>query len=217
MTADHEPETTESGVAAARRWRKVVAGDSTTSESPADLDVVFLCTGNRFRSPLAAALFAEATAGLPVNVRSAGTLNVGSPPPFAETLEHAHRFGLDLSGHRAHPLAHENVSAADLVIGFEQAHVATAVMEAAVPRDRAFTLPEIVQLLDLDGAPPDAPTPPQRARLAIERASATRLATGRTAGTPELTDPVGHSRAFYAQTADEIRDLVGRLVRELFH
>ena len=87
MTADHGPETTEGGVGAARRWRKVVAGDSAARESPADLDVVFLCTGNRFRSPLAAALFAEATAGLPVHVRSAGTLNVGSPPVFPETLE----------------------------------------------------------------------------------------------------------------------------------
>ena len=43
-----------------------------------ELQVVFVCTGNRFRSPLAAALFREATSGLPVDVRSMGTSVTGS-------------------------------------------------------------------------------------------------------------------------------------------
>jgi hypothetical protein len=43
--------------------------------SDASFEVVFVCTGNRFRSPLAAALFGRATAGLPVSVSSRGTLD----------------------------------------------------------------------------------------------------------------------------------------------
>ena len=89
-------------------------------------------------------------------------------------------------------------------------------MEAGVPRERAFTLPEIVQLLELGDAPAVGASPADHARVAIERANATRLATGRTAGSPELADPVGRSSAFYAQTADKIRDLVARVVRDLF-
>jgi protein-tyrosine phosphatase len=215
MTADQQPDP-ESGVIAARRWRRVGAGESTTSRSQTDLDVVFVCTGNRFRSPLAAALFAEATAGLPVLIRSAGTLNVGSPPPFPETLECAQRFGLDISRHRARPLADQDVSAADLVVGFEHAHVAVAVIDAGVQRERAFTLPEIVQLLDFVNEPLDVETQSERARLAIARADATRVALGLTPGRPELADPVGHSRAVFAQRAEEIRDLVGRLVSAFF-
>jgi protein-tyrosine-phosphatase len=178
---------------------------------------VFVCTGNRFRSPLAAALFSDAVTTLPVVVRSVGTLDAGNPRAFSETLEHAHRFGLDLSGHRAQPLGGEDVTDADVVIGFEQVHVAVAVMQAGVHRDRAFTLPELVELLEL--APPAAnaaAAPPAQARAAIEHAAETRAVSSRTPGTPELPDPVGQSQAHYTRAADAINDLVTRLVRELF-
>jgi len=123
MRAGRESEPTESGVAAARRWRKIVAGE-VAGESVADFEVVFVCTGNRFRSPLAAGLFTLATAGLPVTVRSAGTLDIGPRRAFPETLEEAHRFGLDLSRHSARAIAELETSAADLAVGFEQVHLA---------------------------------------------------------------------------------------------
>ena len=95
---------TETGVAAARRWRTLVT---------ASVDHKRERHGSRrclplHREPLpkptsSCPLRASDRRSLPVNARSAGTLNVGSPPPFPETLEHAHRFGLDLSGHRARP------------------------------------------------------------------------------------------------------------------
>ena len=60
------------------------------------------------------------------------------------------------------------------------------------------------------------PRPADQARIAIEQANATRLATGRTPGSPELADPVGQSEAVYARTADEIDALVTQLVVALF-
>ena len=216
MRAGRESEPTESGVAAARRWRKIVAGE-VAGESVADFEVVFVCTGNRFRSPLAAGLFTLATAGLPVTVRSAGTLDIGPRRAFPETLEEAHRFGLDLSRHSARAIAELETSAADLAVGFEQVHLAVAVMSSLVARERAFTLPELVELLEHDvGVRPASATLPEQARLAVERAAATRAATGRKPGRPELADPVGRSRDTFTQTADEISDLVNRLVHELF-
>src|SRR5437016_1605778 len=109
------------------------------------LEVVFLCTGNRFRSPIAAALFRKETNGLPVNVRSAGLLELGPMPALDEALTLAKTLGIDLRSHAARPLGSIDASGADLVVGFERMHVVSAVMDARVPLERAFTLPELVR------------------------------------------------------------------------
>ena len=141
------PEQSVDAAAAARRWRAHLAGDeSSHNTTAAPLRVVFVCTGNRFRSPLGAALFAKA-AGAQATVESAGTLELGARPAFAETIEEGGRLGVDLSGHRARYLGRVDLSSADLVLGFEQMHVATAVVDAGAERDRSFTLPELVDLV----------------------------------------------------------------------
>ena len=189
----------------------------TQGDSP-ELHVVFICTGNRFRSPLAAAIFGDAAAkhGVPVTVESVGTLDTGSPPAFPETIEHAERFGLDISDHRARHALAVDLTGADVVIGFERTHVAFAIVDAGVPAEKAFTLPELVQLLELEDVPVRRPDAAQGARLAIDQASARRVALGRTPGSPEIVDPVTVPRRVWAQVADEIHDLVGRLAHELF-
>ncbi len=197
----------EAAAAAARRWRARLASDQASADAtPPALRVVFVCTGNRFRSPLAAALFAKA-AGERATVGSAGTLKLGASPAFAETIEEGRRLGVDLSGHRARNLGRVDLSSADLVLGFEQMHVATAVVDAGAERDRSFTLPELVDLLD-----PGQGTP----REAIARANAHRSAERRTLQTPEISDPAGGGSKAFREAADEIDDLVTRLVVRLF-
>jgi protein-tyrosine phosphatase len=182
----------------------------------AELDVVFVCTGNRFRSPLAAALFREVTSGLHVDVRSMGTLETGRQPAFEEALEHGRRFGLDLSDHRSLAVARGALASAGLVVGFEHRHLAVAVVEGRARRDRTFTLPELVELLELDHQPLIGTDPVARARHAVEQADTARAIAGRPPGHPEIADPVGGPQAVYAATADEIEALVSRLVVLLF-
>ena len=201
------PEQSVDAAAAARRWRAHLAGDeSSHNTTAAPLRVVFVCTGNRFRSPLGAALFAKA-AGAQATVESAGTLELGARPAFAETIEEGGRLGVDLSGHRARYLGRVDLSSADLVLGFEQMHVATAVVDAGAERDRSFTLPELVDLIG-----PRQETP----REAIARANAHRSAERRTLQTPEISDPAGRGSKAFRDAADEIHDLVTKLVVRLF-
>lgn len=195
----------ESGVAAARRWRTRL---STTSPTPDPvLDVVFICTGNRFRSALAEALLREGTGNAGVLVSSAGTLDLGSAPALPEAIEHGRRLGVDLEGHRARYIGTMDLRQADLVIGFEQIHIATAVVEAGARRDRCFTLPELADLL---GAPGETP------RDTIAMAHAVRIGDRERHQPVEIADPLGQSGAVFLATANEIADLVTTLVQELF-
>ena len=177
--------------------------------------VVLLCTGNRFRSPIAEGLIRSYTAGIPVDVSSLGLAELGPVPPLPEALEEAERFGLDISGHRAKPLRGQDLRRADLVLGFERIHVATAVVEANARRELAFTLPELVGLLDGLEVPADG-DPVARARRMVDLADQRRRAEPEVPLLPELGDPWGGPPELYRETAERVVELCLNLVPVLF-
>jgi low molecular weight protein-tyrosine phosphatase len=182
---------------------------------PADrFRIVVVCTGNRFRSPLAEHVLRRETEGLPVDVRSVGVLDLGGIEALPEALEAGRGLGLDLSAHRTCVLAPEPLEGADLVLGFERAHVAQAVVAGGAPLERTFTLPEVVELLP-PGPPAGVEDPVGRAR-ALVASVAGRRPDPRTSPLPELADPLGRSRSFFRQTAEQVDELSRRLVRQLF-
>ena len=86
--------------------------------------VLFVCTGNICRSPLAASLLERALKdrGLEVAVSSAGTgAWDGAPASEGAYLVGLER-GLDLSGHRARLLTRELVEEADLILTMARHH-----------------------------------------------------------------------------------------------
>jgi len=177
--------------------------------------VVFVCTGNRFRSPLAAELLRRAVAGLPVEVRSVGTLDLGPVPPLPEAIAEAARLGLDLSEHRATPLAGEDLEAVDLVVGFERSHVVAAVVEGRASRERTFTLTELVHHLGLFRAPA-IESAIERARRAVALANGARPPNPMLSAGGEIPDPLGQSRRVQRRTAERLPPLTARLASALF-
>lgn len=90
--------------------------------------VLFVCTGNTCRSPLAEAMARQLAAarGLDLSFGSAGTsAALGSPASDGSMLVGLER-KLDLSTHRARPLTRDLVSEAVLVLGMASHHVAQA-------------------------------------------------------------------------------------------
>ena len=175
---------------------------------------MIVCTGNRFRSPLAEHVLRRATRGLPVDVRSLGVLDLGVVAALPEALAAARELGLDLSDHRTCVLTPEPLAGADLVLGFERAHVARAVVAGKAPLERTFTLPELVDLLE--SAPVrEAHDPVARARAAVAAVASTRPDPRRTR-IPELADPLGKPAAVFRRTAEAVSDLSERLVERLF-
>jgi protein-tyrosine phosphatase len=183
---------------------------------PDPFEAVFVCTGNRFRSPLAEALFRRAAEGIPVAASSLGTLELGAVPALPEAFEQAARLGVDLAPHRARTIVDADLRGADLVVGFERMHVVTAVVDAHAPRARTFTLPELVELLG-QIEPPLEGDPVARAREAIVRAQRARPPDDPALfAVAELADPLGRGPGFFRETADRLDELVGQLAARLF-
>ena len=90
------------------------------------MNLLFVCTGNTCRSPLAEVIGkAEAHArGLEaVSCASAGTLALTGEPAAASSIAVATEHGLNLDNHASQELAPEIVNWADYVIGMAQSHV----------------------------------------------------------------------------------------------
>ena len=154
-------------------------------------------------------------AGLPLELHSYGLYDLGPEPPLREALVAAERLEIDISQHRARPLEGENLAASDLVLGFERIHVATAVVDAGARRERTFTLPELVELLE-DTEIPAAADPVERARLGVSAAHERRTVIGPDEVFPEVADPWSQPNAVYVETARAVDVLCRRLARRLF-
>jgi protein-tyrosine-phosphatase len=145
-------------------------------------------------------------------VRSYGTLRLDPLPALPEAVELARAHGVDLSEHRCRSLAGEDLGDADLVVGFELVHAATAVLNAAAPRDRTFLLGELVTYLEQ--VPSTADGTPEGARRAVEAAAAQRRA--RRIAFEEIADPLGLPAKVQARIAADVAAQTSRLASQLF-
>jgi protein-tyrosine-phosphatase len=81
--------------------------------------ILFVCSGNTCRSPLAEAIARHVLPGrldFEVEIASAGTSALGGSPASRNSVEVAERHGLDLSGHRARMVTRELLHDADLIV-----------------------------------------------------------------------------------------------------
>lgn len=94
------------------------------------MKLLFVCTGNLHRSPMAAGIAAKLAAerGLSVEVQSAGTLGLLHRPADPLSVKVCAEIGIDLTAHRSQGLSDALVSWADSILVMEVAH-ALAVRE----------------------------------------------------------------------------------------
>lgn len=180
--------------------------------------VVFVCTGNRCRSPYAGRLLASLTEGLPVTVESVGTLDSPGQPSPTELISIAGRGGIDLSAHGAVPMHPNSLADADLVIGFSFDHVSGAVVNGGASRNVTFLLPELTRLLE--ERPHASPSVENadvvsRARALVDAAD-THRGEDRAMSDAEVADPFGGRRRAYEAMVEEVDRHVYLLARRLF-
>jgi protein-tyrosine phosphatase len=145
-------------------------------------------------------------------VDSAGLLPGGRPATPDAVAVLADR-AIDLGSHRSRTLPEVDLGSADLILGMERRHVQEAIVLEPAVRSRAFTLVDAVRR---------AEDQPARDPAESVAAWAERIGTGRTTadllgvGDDQVEDPIGKSRARYADTAALLEDLVNRLVARAF-
>ena len=126
-----------------------------SKDRPTTYNILFVCTGNTCRSPLAevvAERSLEERGWEHVKVGSAGTSAVWDAPASEGSLSAAAEIELDLSGHRSQPLTRELVESADSILTMTSSHL--AVVETLGGEGKAMLLSEF-----LDGRDAGEPIP----------------------------------------------------------
>jgi protein-tyrosine-phosphatase len=116
--------------------------------------VLFVCTANRFRSPLAAAMFSRALEerGITADwkVGSAGVWAMPGQPALAAVILAAARAGLDLTSHRSSRVSARLLSNYDLVVAMETDQKEALLAEFPQLEERVFMLSELTERRSYD-------------------------------------------------------------------
>jgi protein-tyrosine phosphatase len=175
--------------------------------SDGDLDVLFVCTANQCRSPLAAALLRQRRPWL--LVASAGVREFAGPA-MPSTVRAAEPLGVDLSDHRSRPVDDELIARSGLVIGMTRGHVREIVVRDPSAFARTFTFRELVRRAEAAGRRPvGTPFPEWLALVGAGRSPRDMLGSD---DADDIADPGGHSQEVHDAIAGVLVDLVDRLV-----
>ena len=111
--------------------------------------ILFVCTGNVCRSPMAAGILRRAVAGRGgYRVLSAGLGAVDGQPPSSYAVQAVQELGIDISNERSRILTAELVQQADYVFAMTHSHVDTVQLLYPQAAEKTFLLREFDETLD---------------------------------------------------------------------
>ena len=117
--------------------------------------ILFVCTGNTCRSPMAEAIARSMVEQAPVDgvvttVRSAGAFAAAGAPATPEAVRAVENLGVTMHAHASTPLSRELINEADAIFGLTRSHTQAILTIDPTAADRVF-------LLDPNGS--DVPDP----------------------------------------------------------
>ncbi|MBV8100052.1 MAG: serine hydroxymethyltransferase [Verrucomicrobia bacterium] len=118
--------------------------------------VLFVCTGNVCRSPMAEGLFGRMIAERPdLRVLSAGVSTYPGQPPSAHAVEVLAELGVDISQHRSRPLSEKVIDEADWIIAMTRSHLDSIIYLFPRAAEKVYLLREFEPgAISLDVADP---------------------------------------------------------------
>jgi protein-tyrosine-phosphatase len=164
--------------------------------------ILFVCTGNLCRSPMASAVLQRVLSERGcegIEVASAGTWAETGFSATSEACAVIAERGMDLSAHRSRPLTVDELRTADLVIAMTSVHLREIGSLDPEAGAKTLLLKEIAELSFGEPAGGDA-------RIRLQRLLAARRPEWRRA--LDLDDPMGLPRTSYERCLDEIERAV---------
>src|ERR1700689_3563936 len=111
--------------------------------------ILFLCTGNVCRSPMAEGLFRHAVKGRgDFRILSAGLGAMDGQAPTHHSVQAMREIGIDISNQRSRMLTAELVRSADYIFGMTHSHVDTVGLLYPQMAEKAFLLREFDETLE---------------------------------------------------------------------
>ncbi|WP_207454595.1 arsenate reductase/protein-tyrosine-phosphatase family protein [Herbiconiux sp. SYSU D00978] len=171
--------------------------------------MLFVCTGNICRSPLAEQLLRRDLGGHPdVIVASAGLRAMSGSPMDAHPTEISRRLGGDPTGAVGKQLHDRFVDGADLILVMTVAQLGELTRDYPRATRKAFTLLQFAELVEtLAPLPPVAQTVPEQLRELVSLASQSRFRVS--SANPDIADPYKQS----AQLHEDVGATIDRAVR----
>lgn len=171
--------------------------------------VLFVCTGNVCRSPMAEGFlrWEAGRRGLDVDVRSTGTHAWAGRAATIEGRRVMQSHEVPIDDHRTLELDTSLVEWADLIIGMSREHARDTIRAFPDAERKTYTLKGFLEML---------PALPDHADTAswLEAAWSQRHLADAVAN-QDVDDPIGEREAAYRRVAAEVRELIERLATGL--
>ena len=111
--------------------------------------ILFVCTGNICRSPMAEGLFRHAVKGRgDYKILSAGVGAIDGQPPSSHAIRALKELDIDISGQRSHMLTGRMVEEADYILGMTHSHLDSITLLYPHAAEKTFLLREFDDTLD---------------------------------------------------------------------
>ena len=173
------------------------------------MNVLFVCTGNVCRSPMAEGFLRDQAIrrGLDIDVRSTGTHAWNGRAATIDGRRVMAELGVPIDDHRTLELDRDLMDWADLVICLATEHLRETRRAFPDAVDRTFTLKGFLEIL------PSLPRCDDTEAWLSAAAGQRHIADDVTS--PDVDDPFGERAAAYARVAAEIQGLIERFAAGL--